>query len=92
MYWSELTPRHKPKLDLRANPALHNFIWRPWLRNDEDIPEAIQKIPSFPLEVTVGELEYTVKLKLESFRESFTNFMKASADTFVQGIAGLFSF
>nr|XP_021188858.2 arylsulfatase B isoform X1 [Helicoverpa armigera] len=92
MYWAAINPRHKPKPDPRANPALRDFIWFPWLDNEENVSKALQAFPSFPLQVSAGELQYLVEFNLNAFKDSLTNYVKSSTDAIKQNIAKLFSF
>ncbi|KAH9641843.1 hypothetical protein HF086_001559 [Spodoptera exigua] len=91
-YWAAINPRQEPTLDPRANPALHDFIWLPWLDNLENVSKPLLAIPNFPLQVSVGELQYLVDFNLNAFKESLTSYVKSSADSFIQNIAKLFSF
>lgn len=92
VYWSALHPRQRPKLDPKANPALYSFIWLPWLDNEENVSKALEAFPSFPLQVSVGELQYLVDFNLKAFKDSLTNYVQISTDAFMQNIARLFSF
>ncbi|XP_026322207.1 arylsulfatase B-like [Hyposmocoma kahamanoa] len=56
--WAELKPKVKPQLDLRANPAKNNYIWLPWVPNNETMKQSNTTVPVFPLQVSIGELEY----------------------------------
>ncbi|KAF9806683.1 hypothetical protein SFRURICE_020739, partial [Spodoptera frugiperda] len=91
-YWAAINPRHEPTPDPRANPALHDFIWLPWLDNLENVTKPLLAFPNFPLQVSVGELQYLVDFNLNAFKESLTSYVKTSADAFIQNIAKLFSF
>ncbi|XP_022825451.1 arylsulfatase B-like [Spodoptera litura] len=91
-YWAAINPRHEPTPDPRANPALHDFIWLPWLDNLENVSKPLLAFPNFPLQVSVGELQYLVDFNLNAFKESLTSYVKSSADAFIQNIAKLFSF
>ncbi|XP_075972028.1 arylsulfatase B-like [Anticarsia gemmatalis] len=97
MYWAKISPRRRPRVDMEANPALRNFVWTPWLSNEEEVQkyENIKHehlFPPFPLQVSVGELQYLTNLNLNLFKNSFTEYMKKTADAFVESIASLFSF
>ncbi|KAJ8727644.1 hypothetical protein PYW07_001763 [Mythimna separata] len=92
VYWAALNPRQRPTPDPRANPALHDFIWLPWLDNGENVSKALEAFPSFPLQVSVGELQYLVDFNLKAFKDSLTNYVQSSTDAFMQNIANLFSF
>ncbi|XP_049869905.1 arylsulfatase B-like [Pectinophora gossypiella] len=89
--WAGLKPRWSPQYDARANPALHDYIWRPWVDNDDVFVEPPTVIPPFPLQVTIGELEYLVDLNLNSFRQKMFDSIKNMGRSFVRSIGGLFT-
>ncbi|KAJ0178804.1 hypothetical protein K1T71_005579 [Dendrolimus kikuchii] len=65
--WSQINPRPPIQLDHRANPALYDYVWMPWLVEDEDIKEPIKIKPKFPLSVSTEEMQYVFDLNLSKF-------------------------
>ncbi|KAJ2952212.1 hypothetical protein O0L34_g4490 [Tuta absoluta] len=88
--WSELKPRWSPLLDMRANPASHNYTWTPWVPNDEIPLKPPTTVPVFPLHVSMGDLQYLVELNLNKFRQKMFDSIKNMGSSFVQSIGGLF--
>ncbi|KAL4707922.1 hypothetical protein ACJJTC_013713 [Scirpophaga incertulas] len=88
--WSELQPRRQPLSDSRANPSLRNYVWSPWVKNDELTSET-PTAPKFPSEVTKGELQYLVDLNFNSLKDRVNMFIGNMRDTMVKSVGGLFS-
>ncbi|KAI5646463.1 sulfatase domain-containing protein [Phthorimaea operculella] len=88
--WSELKPRWPPLLDMRANPASHNYTWTPWVPNDEIPLKPPTAVPAFPLQVSIGDLQYLVDLNLNMFRQRMFDSIKNMGSSFVKSIGGLF--
>lgn len=91
-FWAQICPRGQVTYDERAQPALHNFVWLPWIMDDEKEPERLTAIPEFPLKISVGDLKYYVDLNMKTFSESVTSYVKSMADSFVESVTDLFSF
>lgn len=90
--WAELEPKVKPQLDLRADPAKNNYIWLPWVPNNETMKQSNITAPIFPLQVTIGELEYLVNLNLDMFKEKMYDSIRYMGDSFMKTVGGLFNF
>lgn len=90
--WMEGIPRPKPRFDLRADPSFRNYIWYPWVENDEKGPEVAIKMPSFPLQISIGELQYLVDINFNTFKDNLNMYIKNMGEAFVKSISGLFSF
>lgn len=90
--WTELKPRVKPLLDLRADPAKNNYIWLPWVPNNETIKLSNISTPVFPMRVSIGELQYLVDLNLRMFKETMYDSIKYMGNSFMKTVGGLFNF
>nr|WBB28744.1 sulphatase [Yponomeuta cagnagella] len=90
--WANIIPRSVPKLDNRANPSKKNFIWSPWVKEDEPYPQTLLTPPLFPLQVSKAELQYLVDLNLGSFKEKMFDYIQNMGDSFVKSVGGLFNF
>lgn len=90
--WAELAPKAKPQLDSRADPAKNNYIWLPWVPNNETIKETNSTAPIFPLQVSIGELQYLVNLNLNLFKEKMYDSIRYMGHSFMKTVGGLFNF
>ncbi|XP_059046112.1 arylsulfatase B-like [Achroia grisella] len=88
--WMEMIPRRQPESDSRANPSNRNYIWYPWVENNEVILEP-PKTPAFPLQVSVNELEYLVDLNMNTFKENLNQYIKNMSKSFIRSVTSLFS-
>ncbi|KAG6450906.1 arylsulfatase B [Manduca sexta] len=91
-YWSQLNPRRQPKFDHRSNPALREYVWLPWVKNNKTVSEELVQSPQFPLIVSVGELQYLVDYNLNMFSDKVSAYIKGLAATFMDNMSGLFLF
>ncbi|XP_031766684.2 arylsulfatase B-like [Galleria mellonella] len=88
--WADMVPRRQPQLDPKANPSFHNYIWYPWVENDEVVLEP-PKVPTFPLQVSVDELEYLVDINMNTFRDNLNLYIKDMSKSFIRSVSALFS-
>lgn len=90
-YWAELRPRGLPYCDQRADPALRNYTWSPWITNDELKLEPFLMVPPFPLQVSIGEIQFLVDLNFNTFKSKVDSYIKSMGEAIVKSISGLFS-
>lgn len=90
--WSQINPRSPVILDSVANPALYDFVWVPWLEDDEKTKESLKTQPIFPLAVSTEELQYVFDLNLSKFSEQINSYMKQMTNSFVENVSRIFSF
>jgi hypothetical protein len=89
-FWTELKPRCQPQSDPGANPSQWNYVWLPWVNKDELTFEP-DLVPAFPLQVTMGELQYLVDLNFDLLKNKVTWYIGSMRDSIVKSVGGLFS-
>ncbi|XP_028030981.1 arylsulfatase B-like [Bombyx mandarina] len=91
-YWAQINPRCLVKIDKKSDPSLRDFVWSPWLEDNEQVAKPIRDRPRFPLKVLVGELQYLIDSKFNNFSETMSAYVKSMADSFLENVSELFSF
>lgn len=84
--------RHPARPDARADPALHQHAWAPWLEDSEPAPLHTPQPPEFPLRVTKAELQYLVDINLDAFKTKIYESINSMGNSFVKSVGSLFSF
>lgn len=87
--WAGMKPRSEPKRDARADPSLNNFIWSPWVQN-EDFKQQYNNTPPFPLQFSQKELQYIFNLNIGTFSEKLCRLIKNMGDSFIKSVGNLF--
>ncbi|KAG7308242.1 hypothetical protein JYU34_006920 [Plutella xylostella] len=90
--WSDMRGRHPARPDARADPALHQHAWAPWLEDSEPAPLHTPQPPEFPLRVTKAELQYLVDINLDAFKTKIYESINSMGNSFVKSVGSLFSF
>lgn len=90
--WTELKPRSRPSSDSRADPSLRNYVWYPWIDNEELKLEPFLIVPPFPLHASIGEMQYLVDLNFNTFKTKVDSYIKSMGESLVKSFSELFSF
>ncbi|XP_053603848.1 arylsulfatase B-like [Plodia interpunctella] len=90
--WTEAKPRREPQLNLRADPSTNNYIWFSFVENDEVTDESPLAMPTFPLRVSLGEVQYLVNLNLGMLKNKMNDYITSMGESFVKSVKGLFAF
>ncbi|CAG9795258.1 unnamed protein product [Diatraea saccharalis] len=88
-FWTESKARRRPQSDPRADPSLRNYVWFPWV-NDEQSNLEPPPVPMFPLQVSLGEMQYLVDLNFNLLKDKLNTYIGNVKESITESVGKLF--